>query len=139
MKQKIMRNQNRFWIVINIVSLLFILVLFYTGKSLQWPIIMIIFEIGLCALFVLSFFHALIRTKLWKFVHSDENKLDEREIQVVLKSLKYSYSVFTILCIVIFYSIAVMEQGPVDVLMAGALLYLAHTIPAFIVGWQESQ
>jgi len=136
MKQKNAREQNRLWIVINIGSLLFMLILFYAGKSLQWPIIAIILEIGLCVTFVLSFFHAFIRTKLWKFVHTSDNKLDEREMQIVLASLRYSYSVFTILCLAIIYGFALVAQGPIDVVMAGSLLYLAHTLPAAIVGWQ---
>jgi hypothetical protein len=87
-------------------------------------------------MFVLSFINAFIKSKLWKFVHSSDTDLDEREILVVLTSLKYAYSVFTILCLIIIYGFALAAQGPIDVLTAGALLYLAHTLPASIIGWQ---
>jgi hypothetical protein len=137
MKQKSAKKQNRVWLIINYASLLCILILFYSGKSLQWPFTLLAGEMGFGILFVLSLRNSFIRTKLWKMVHSSDRNLDERELMVVLKSLKYAYSAFTILCLLIIYGFAIAEQGPVDVLIAGSLLYLAHTLPAAIVGWQE--
>lgn len=57
--------------------------------------------------------------------------------QVMLNSLKYSYSAFTIIVLVIVYGFAIAEQGPIDVVIAACLLYIAHTLPAAIVGWKE--
>jgi hypothetical protein len=138
MEKKSEKRKNRVWCVINYTSLSFILILFYAGKSLQWPLILIIFEMGLTAFFILSLRMAFIKSKLWRFVHLSEKELDEREIQLILRSLKYSYSIFTIVCLVVIYGFAVAAQGPIDVLLAGALLYLAHTLPAAVVGWQAA-
>jgi cellulose synthase/poly-beta-1,6-N-acetylglucosamine synthase-like glycosyltransferase len=137
MQEKSEKKQNRRWLVLNYTSLLVVLILFYAGKILQWPFIVVVGEIGFGVLFVWSFINAFISTKLWRFVHTSDKDLDEREMLVVLRSLKYSYSAFTILCLIIIYGFAIAGQGPIDVLMAGALLYLAHTLPAAIVGWQE--
>ena len=123
----------------NYASLCLILIIFYAGKSLHWPLFLIIGEMVLAALFIISLRTAFIKSKLWKFVHSSDKELDEREIQLVLRSIKYSYSIFTIVCLAIIYGFAVAEQGPIDVLLAGALLYLAHTLPAAIVGWHASR
>jgi Ca2+/Na+ antiporter len=136
MKEPTMRGGSRMWTSLNFTSLLFMVILYYLGKHLQWPSLAVLIGIILCILFVLSFFRAFMGTKLWQFVHAPENKLDEREIQVVLRSLKYSYSIFTIGAIVIIYGFALAVQGPIDVIIAGALLYLAHTLPAAIIGWQ---
>ena len=130
-------EQNRIWIVLNFLCLITIIIFFYIARHFQWPLLMIIIEIALILLFILSFLNAFIKTKFWNLVHSSEKKLDEREILVVLKSLKLSYSIFTIVCLIIIYGFAIAERGPVDVLIAGTLLYLAHTIPAAIVGWNE--
>jgi hypothetical protein len=137
MKQKISRNQNRVWVVVNYLTLLLLVALFYIGKHFHWPIIVLLCEIGVFAILLLSFHRVFLKTKLWKMVHSSDTELDEREMQVVLKSLKHSYSIFTIICLVIIYGFAVAEGGPIDVLIAGALLYMAHTLPAAIVGWNE--
>jgi hypothetical protein len=88
-------------------------------------------------MFVFSFNKAFIKTKYWKMVHTKSKNLDEREMNVVLNALKYSYSIFTILCLVIIYSFAIFEFYPIDVVLAGGLLFLAHILPASIVGWNE--
>jgi len=59
-------------------------------------------------------------------------------MQVMLVSLKYSYSIFSIVTLIIIYGFAVVEQGPIDVVIAACLLYLAHTLPAAITGWKEN-
>ena len=137
MKQQNLRKQNRYWILINYLSLIAVLVFFYTGKYFQWPIFSVIFEIGSLGIFIISFYRAFIKTKLWKMVHASYNNLDEREMQVVLNALRYAYSIFAIICLIIIYAFAIAEYHPIDVLLAGGLLYLAHTLPAAIVGWNE--
>ena len=137
MEQQNFRKQNRYWILLNYLSLIAALVFFYTGKYFQWPIFSVIFEIGSLAIFIFSFFRAFIKTKLWKLVHTSYKNLDEREMQVVLNSLRYAYSIFAIICLIIIYAFAIAEYHPIDVLLAGGLLYLAHTLPAAIAGWNE--
>ncbi len=110
---------------------------FFTGKYFQWPVYQIIIEIGFIAIFLFSFLKAFVKTKFWSMVHSSSKNLDEREMQVVLSALKYAYSIFTIICLVIIYGFATIGFHPIDVVLAGGLLYLAHTLPAAIVGWNE--
>ena len=129
--------QNRFWIVLNLISLVLLLMFFYLGKFSKWQIIFIIAEILSIAIFIVSLYLGFIKTKFWKLVHSKSKNLDEREMNVVLNALKYAYSIFAIICLVIIYAFAVAEYHPIDVVLAGGLLYLAHTLPAVIVGWNE--
>ena len=70
-------------------------------------------------------------------VHTSSKNLDEREILAVLNGLKSSYSIFTVTCLIIIYTFALIGYPRIDVLLAGALLLLAHTLPAAIVGWNE--
>ena len=137
MEQQNSRKQNRAWISLNYFSLIALIVFFYTGKYFQWPISLVIFEIGSVVIFLISFLKAFIKTKYWKMVHTSYKNLDEREMQVVLNALRYAYSIFTIVCLIIIYAFAIAEYHPIDVLLAGGLLYLAHTLPAAIVAWNE--
>ena len=130
-------NQNRSWVALNYFSLLAILTLFYAGKFNDWNTIYIVFEVGAILLFLFTLYFAFIKTNFWRLAHSSTSKLDERELQVVLNSLRYSYSIFTVICLSIIYLFAIAEYSPIDVVLAGALLYLAHTLPAAIVGWNE--
>ena len=137
MEQHYSIRQNRLWVVSNYVILLFFLGLFYLGKELAWPQSIIAVEVILFILFLVSFRRAFLLTNFWKMVHSSKNRLDEREMQVVLNALKNSYVIFTIVCLLIIYGFAVAEKGPVNVIIAAGLLYLAHTLPAAVVGWHE--
>ena len=137
MKQQNFREQNRFWILLHYFSLIAVLVFYYSGKYLHWPIVTVIFEIGFLAIFLISFFKVFIKTKFWKMVHTSSKNLDEREILAVLNGLKSSYSIFTVTCLIIIYTFALIGYPRIDVLLAGALLLLAHTLPAAIVGWNE--
>lgn len=137
MKDAKSRNQNRAWILLNYLSLIGGLSLFYTVKIYHWPLSFLLLEIGIFAVLLFSLFKAFIITKFWKMVHTSSKNLDEREMQVVLNALKYAYGIFAIICLILIYTFAIAEKQPIDVLLAGGLLYLAHTLSAAIVGWKE--
>ena len=132
-----LKKQNRMWIALNYLSLIAVLVFFYTGKYFHWPLFLAIFTIVSLGIFFISFLKAFIKTNFWKMVHTSNKNLDERETQIVLNALKYSYSIFTVICLIIIYFFAVAKPGFIDVILAGGLLYLAHTLPPAIVGWNE--
>ena len=137
MKNQKSIKRNRVWILLNFISLITGISLFYMVKIYHWPLSYLLFEVVLFAIFLISLNKAFIITKFWKMVHASSKNLDEREMQVVLKALRYAYGIFTIICLVIIYAFAIAESQPIDVILAGGLLYLAHTLPAAIVGWNE--
>ncbi len=139
MKKNISRKKRRTMIIINYLSLIIFLAFYFVGKYFNWPKSLIVIEIISIILLISSFYFGFVKTKLWKFVHASENKLDERQILVNLKALKYSYSIFVIICLLLIYAFAIAEEGPLDVLIAFCLLYLAHTLPAAICGWIERE
>ena len=135
-----MENQkakNRMWISLNLVSFIFLLLLFYLGKYNQWKSVYIIGSIAALLVFIVSVYTGFIKTNFWKIVHSTSKNLDEREVSIVLKAVKYSYSIFAILCIILIYVLAFTHFIMVDVVLGGGLLYLAHILPAAVVGWNE--
>lgn len=138
MENKLSKNQNRLWIIINYSSLIALLLFFYTGKLFQWPVIVILLMIASIIMLFVSFLKSFIKTNFWKMVHTSNGNLDEREKQVVLNALKYSYSIFTVICLVIIYIFVIVKPAFIDVVVAGGLIYLAHTLPATIVGWKEA-
>lgn len=135
-----MKNQklkNRIWISLNLVSFILLLVFFYLGKFNQWRTGFLI-AAGLALLiFVASLYPGYLKTNFWKMVHSKTKNLDERELSVILKAVKLSYSIFTILSIILIYGLAFSQFIMVDMVLAAGLLYLAHILPAAIVGWNE--
>lgn len=137
MRQQNFRKWNRYGIVLHYLSLIAVLVFFYTGKYLEWPTYTVLLEIGFLTILIITFFRTFISTKFWKMVHTTSRYLDERQVLVVLIALKNSYSIFTITSLIIIFSFALIGFQQIDILLAGALLLLAHTLPAAIVGWKE--
>ncbi len=137
MKNQKSKNQNRIWILLNFISLIAGISLFYMVKIYHWPLSYLLLEIVILAIFLISLNKAFIVTKFWKIVHTSSKNLDERELQLVLNALRYAYGIFTVICLVIIYAFAIADYQPIDVILAGGLLYLAHTLPAAIVGWNE--
>ncbi len=137
MKNHNSRKQNRIFIMLNYLSLISVIIVFYVVKYFQFTIPLIVLEIGLIAMFIITFLRTYIKTGKLKIIHTSSKNLDERERDVVLKALKIAYSIFTIACLLIIYVFAIFKLHPFDVLLAGGLLYLAHTLPAAIIGWNE--
>ncbi|MDP8211202.1 MAG: hypothetical protein P9M05_10310, partial [Candidatus Stygibacter australis] len=69
--------------------------------------------------------------------HSAYKDLDERETELVFKATTISYSIFTIICLVMIYVFNFIGFGPIDVVLAAFLLYLAHSLPAAIIAWNQ--
>ena len=88
---------------------------------------------------ILSFIQVYIKSGLWRLTHKKTVNLDEREIQVVTHAIRISYSIFVIIVILLVYLFAILGLGVIDVVIAAALLYLAHIIPASILAWTEKE
>ena len=131
------RKNRQFWIIINFITLLLVIFIYYSGKTINWPLWLLITGGIVAILFFTSFIKAYVKTGLWKFSHSKDTSLDERELHVMLNALKYSYGGFTVITLLIIYGFALAEKGPIDVVIAACLLYLAHVLPAAIIGWRE--
>lgn len=139
MKKQISKSARRFWVIINHISIILILAFFYNGRSVGWSNTFTAAIVIVLILLIISFIYAYGITNLWKLVHTASKKLDERQIQIVHKALQISYSIFVIFCLLIIYGYAVVEKGPIDVILAILLLYWAHTLPAAILAWTEKE
>ena len=137
MNHQLSQQSRRVWIIINYISVALIVFFFYFGRFLEQPVVF--FTGGGLSLLIAgaTFYKTFVRTQLWKIVHSAKNSLDERQMQVVLNALRYSYSVFVILTLLLIYGFALVDKEPINVLVAACILYLAHTLPAAVVGWTE--
>ena len=126
-------------VVINYVSLIFMLVIFYAIQWLGLNKLFILVEIMLLLILITSFNSAFKKTGLWKFVHKPQKHLDERELQIIHKAIRHSYGIFVILCLVLIMLFAVAEGKPIDMVLASSLIYLAHTLPAAVIAFSEEE
>ncbi len=136
---------RRLGVLLNYGTLIIMLAIYIAlvGENINIPVMAI--GIAALAIFIISFINLHVRTKLWKFVHTKIENLDEREIQVVFQSLRHSYSIFPIVCLSFFLVYELLKEflpGGIDLPLMpiiAAFIYLAHTLPSSIIAWKEKE
>jgi hypothetical protein len=140
MDRQISKTDRRMAVIVNYVCVAAIGFVVHMGNMMAWSLTVRLVGIVACLVVGLfTFIRVYWRTGLWKLAHASYQKLDERQVKVMYDSLSHSYGVFTIVCLVIVYLNAVIERGPVPIVIAGSILYLAHTLPAAVVAWTEKE
>jgi len=150
MKREISKRTRRIGVIINYASLVLFIIVFYAGEYRGWDAPTIIGGIIALVVAFLSFIYLYVKTHLWKFVHTSIEKLDERQVHVIHDSLRYSYSIFSILSLSYILVLTLTARFSINTLttsgkaslgmiMLGGLIYLAHTLPASIIAWNERE
>jgi hypothetical protein len=124
----------KFWIVLTFLSLFGTVTGFEYCQAHSWTLLSKVAEFALLALFILSFYMSFIRSGLWEFTHRPLNKLDERELAVVNRSLRYGYSIFTVLVLCLLLLIAMLNLE-ISIVLAVSLILFAHLVPASVIGF----
>ncbi len=139
MSEKPDRKKRRILVVVNYASLYFWLISVHLGISKDWNIVyftpMIVFFVAIFASYV-PLYH---QTPFWKLTHSKVHMLDERELMITHEATRRSYTIFTIVCLVIIYINVVAEKSSISAITAICILYLAHTLPAAMLSWTEEE
>jgi hypothetical protein len=92
------------------------------------------------AVLAVSFILIHVVTGLWRLTHTKVSNLDERQILVTHDALRHSYAIITILCLLaLFWKSLFPGENPNLIIIFAALLYLAHTLPASVIAWRESE
>ena len=138
------RSVRRAGVLLNYGSLVLMLVFFYAAKQTHANEFLIISVLALIVT-IASCLYVHGKTGLWRLVHTNIEKLDERETQVVHVSLRRSYSAFSILCLLVILASELIEEymsGTINISLLPAfacLLYLAHTLPSSLIAWTERE
>ena len=134
------KGNRRIAVIVNYLSVLAIGLIVMVGKWASWDVRVIIIGALIATIVALVTFYLLYwRTRLWRLVHARFEKLDEREVQLIYESLRYSYIIFIIACLSIMYINVIAEKGYFSALVPAGLLYLSHVLPASIVAWTEKE
>ena len=131
------KKSRRSVVILNYLSIILILIIFYLIKSLGINKIYLLIEVIPIVVLIMSFKSAFLTTNFWKMTHTSSKNLDERELQVVYKATTFSYTIFTVACLIIIYAFNLTGLGSIDVVLAACLLYFAHTLPAVIIAFTE--
>jgi hypothetical protein len=145
MKSNISLGSRRLWVIINYTAVLLLLAVFYAAERGGLSASFIIFGAITLIIVLISFIKLHLRTRLWKMVHSGTDVLDEREIQVTREALRLSYTLFSVITLIIILAYELIRQltatgltVPLMPILA-VLIYLAHTLPSSIIAWTEKE
>jgi len=140
MKQGLSRTARKIHIVVNYASLVLLMILFYMGKYyLGWSSVLISALAAAFVLTLVTFIRVHIRTGLWKLTHTKVEELDEREIQVTHESLRHSYSILSVILLVIILTMASIDMDIYSHFLPASLIYFAHTLPSSVIAWTEKE
>ncbi|NQV01245.1 MAG: hypothetical protein HQ542_01250 [Bacteroidia bacterium] len=128
----------RLGVILTFFSLLSIVLVFEYSTINGWTNVFKVTELALIMLLVVSFFLSFIKTGLWKFTHKSLKKMDEREIALLSKSLRYGYAIFSVAVLGLLLFLA-LSTNKVSIVMAVSLILFAHLVPASIIGWTEKR
>ncbi|MEA1980911.1 MAG: hypothetical protein U9N54_08055 [candidate division Zixibacteria bacterium] len=135
------RAIRRLHVVLNYFCIIAIIVFFAIGKIHGWSSSILIVIGLIAAVGLISFITLYIKSKVWKLVHAKIDKLDEREVQLTHESLRLSYSIFTVvsLLVLLIFAVTAKEYDSLIMIIFIGLLYLAHTLPAAIIVWKQKE
>lgn len=131
--------------ILNYLALVLVIVMFYRADRTDLAVPVAITGLVALILLVISFVVVYARTGLWRFVHTGVEKLDERQMLVTYESLRHSYAIFAVICLLIFFVAELITQEfsggyePSLMPVIAALIYLAHVLPASVVAWTERE
>ena len=128
-------KRRRIGVIITYLSLFSIVMIFEYCTIKQWSIFFKIIEIAAITVFIGSYIITYFKTGLWQFTHKSLDKLDEREITLTSRSLRYAYGIFTVLILFLFTIIDLK----VNMVLVSSLIFFAHILPASIIAWTEKE
>ena len=136
MEMKKSVSKRRIGVIFTLISLCSMVLTFEYYKIEQRDSTFIAIEIISVIIFIVSFMLTFINTGLWGFIHKPLKDLDEREIALTSKALRYAYAIFTVVTLMLLLYFAV-TLTPLDVVLVAALILFAHLLPASIIAWTE--
>ncbi|HUX06484.1 MAG TPA: hypothetical protein VMX35_04160 [Acidobacteriota bacterium] len=137
------KRQRRVGVLINHAALLLLLVVWYgspfAGLSEALRIAGALVPLIIVGI---SYYVIHLATGLWALVHARPADLDERQIGITLLAARFSYAVFSVLCLLALFGAAVAGNHGIilfDAILPACMLYLAHTLPSSYLAWVEKE
>lgn len=131
-------KNRRVGVILTYISLLSIVLIFEYCNIRKWTNILITIEIISIVVLLFSFVFTYLKTGLWRFIHKPLKKLDEREIVLTSKSLRYAYGIFTVIILFLLLSFEIINMS-LNIVIIVSLILFAHILPASILAWTEKE
>jgi len=116
-----------------------------TGDNLLF---MLVPGIGSLILLIYSTFIIYFKTGVWRFVHSNSEDMDERELALARMALQKAYTVFSVTILVFIFALALalsfdfsaklisQKSSALQFIVVG-FIYFSHSLPAAFIVLKE--
>lgn len=141
------RARTRDWVFINYAAILAAVALPLLATMWDLVVLAVAVLLVLVAVLTVSYQRAFGRTGLWRLTHTPAEDLDEREQHLTRTALATAYRWMAVTTLVAIYGIILVHDPMVGTWLAWlkpsalvlpvGLIYIAHTLPAALIGWSE--
>jgi len=146
MSQPQVQTRRRFLVALNYLSLILMNVCFYfVVRSRGASHLVDAAGLLALALVIVTFIQGHLKSGLWKLTHTKGDRLDERELGITHYALGLAYNWFTVICLsillthaVVFSLVPDLDFG-ITMPLVVSLIYLAHTLPGSILAWTQRE
>lgn len=136
MEIKKSKTSRRIGVVINFLCLILNVLLYEFVRLESFPQKYLFVRLAIIIIIFITHFTFFGKTGLWKFTHKSTKLLDEREIELSNRALRFSYSMFAVL-LLSFLLILNQLNISINIVEIISFLYLAHILPAYFISWTE--
>lgn len=138
METKAPARHAKLGVILTFLSLIGMVWIFEWSSAHVWTPFIIIAEFILAIIFIVGFIIGAVKTGSWKFTHKTTKNLTEQEAVIANSALRLGYSIFSIFVLLLLLIFALTNKT-VSIVLAVALILLAHLIPVSIIAWKTKQ
>lgn len=129
---------RRTGVILHDLSIGYILVLNLLPELIKSSPYFLFSELFALSIVIWGFLVIYLKTGIWRYTHLAIKRLSEDEKREMNSVIRKAYTIISIVIVLLLFTLAVFELK-ITAVVAVALLYLAHILPASIVAWNRIQ
>ena len=148
MKNPSSKSYRYFYVILNMAMLVFTVAFISIGVTEHNLLIILFPGFGTLIILIYSTFIIYFKTGVWRFVHSNSEDMDERELALARIALQKAYTVFSVTILVFITALAIAlsfnlsaklisQKSSALIFIAVGFIYFAHSLPAAFVVLRE--
>ncbi|MFC1651406.1 hypothetical protein ACFL2X_07525 [Candidatus Latescibacterota bacterium] len=148
MKNPTSKSYRYFFVFLNMAMLVCTVVFIGIGVTEHNLLVILFPGFGTLIILIYSTFKIYFKTGVWRFVHSNSEDMDERELALARMALQKAYTVFSVTILVFITALAIAlsfdfsaklisQKSSALMFIVVGFIYFAHSLPAAFIVLRE--
>ena len=148
MKNPYSKFYRYFYVFLNMAMLVCTVVFLGIAATMDNLLVMFVPGFGSLIILIYSTFIIYFKTGVWRFVHSNSESMDERELALARMALQKAYTVFSVTVLVFIFVLAIAlnydfseklisQKTSALMFIVVGFIYFAHSLPAAFIVLKE--